>query len=159
VKIEEIPVGKLIEDCLDLREGILDNNGISLEMNLEDPRATLRGDRRLLRAAIGSLIEGAARRARPGGKITIAHGRDDVREIIAVCDDGRGMPYEELRSALDLFSRSRWRAEGELGEISPELERLSMVRDVVDLHGGRVGVRNLEGEGSSFTLHLPRRCA
>lgn len=159
MRIEDIPVGELIEECVHSRGAALEGCDISLETDLDDPQATLRGDRRLLRAAVANLIDIAARRVRPGGKITIAYDRDSRRESIAVSDDGIGIDYEELRSIRDLFSRSGMRAMDDEYEIEPSLVGLSVVRDVADLHRGRVGVRNLDGEGSIYTLHLPCRCA
>lgn len=159
MRIEEIQVDELIKDCIKARGDLLEEYGISFKLDLDDPRAAIRGDRRLLRAALTCLIEDAARRARHGGNITIAHRRDHMRECIAISDDGEGIPYEKLRCALDLFSRSAWPVVEREEEIDRDMMGLAVVRDVVDLHRGRVGVRNEYGEGSTFTLHLPRRCA
>jgi signal transduction histidine kinase len=111
---------------------------------------------------MSNLIDAAIRHSRPGGKVTIGHRSDSMRQSIIVSGNGQGIPYEELRGMRDLFARSSMRAVDGEDEIEPGLIGLSIVRDVVDLHKGRVGVSSLEGSGSTFTLHLPRlprRCA
>jgi signal transduction histidine kinase len=159
MRTEEIQIRELIEDCIHSRGTMPENSDISLEMDLDDPQAVLRGDRRLLRTAMSNLIHTSIGHAKPGGKVTIGHKRDSMRESIEVSNDGNGIPYEELRSVRDLFSRSSMRTVDDADEIEPALVRLSIVRDVADLHRGRVGVRSMEGCGSTFTLHLPRCCA
>ena len=157
--MEEIPIGELFEDCLRSSGSVLRDSGIALEMILEDPWVKVRGDRQLLKAALGNLITYAANHVRPGGRITLAYECDSMRESITVCGDGNDIDYDELRSLLDLFSRPGSRAMDNGGEINPRLVGLSIVRDVMDLHGGRVGLRKQEGEGLVYTMHLPRRCA
>lgn len=153
---EEIPVKELMEECLE-RKGILaEMFGISLEADLDDTEARLWGDRRLLRAALNNLIDVSMRHNRRGGKITLACRRDGKRTSMIVSDNGKGIPYEELCSIRDLFSRVG-RPCLEEGEPVPSgLIGLAVVRDVADLHGGRVSVRSLRGEGTSYGFHLPR---
>ncbi|MBN2026021.1 MAG: ATP-binding protein [Actinobacteria bacterium] len=155
--VEEIAVKKLVEECLEAKCAAAREHDISLEAKLNDARATVRGDRRLLRAALTNLVEIAIRHNRPGGKVTIAYHYDPSRESIVVEDNGRGLPYEDLRSIRDLFCRAAVPGMYDVEEIDAELLGFSIVKDIADLHGGRVGVRSLEGEGSTFTLYLPRR--
>lgn len=154
--VEEIAVRELVEECLDTKAGMAREHKVVLEADLEDPGATLRGDRRLLKAAVANLVDMAIKHNRPGGTVVVGHYRHPERESIVVSDDGRGIPYEELRSIRDLFCRAGtpWPYDAE--EIDAELLGFSIVKDIADLHGGRVGVRSVEGEGSTFTLHLPR---
>jgi signal transduction histidine kinase len=156
MRIEEISVNGLLEECRGVKDAVAGERGVLLEARTEDPATMLRGDRRLLRAAVTNLIDTAIRYSRPGGKVTIGHCSDTMRESIVVSDNGTGVPYEELRSIRDLFSRAGRAGVDEVDEIDAALLGLSIVRDIADLHGGRVGVRSLEGEGSTFTLHLPR---
>ncbi|MDY6796531.1 MAG: ATP-binding protein [Actinomycetota bacterium] len=157
MKVEAIPVRELVEECLRVKGSLAERSGISLEASIEDPRAFLHGDRRLLMTAVNNLIDNAMRNNRSGGKISIAYRHDGTRESIMVSDTGKGIPYDELRSIKDMFCWSGKRSIDELESVEDELIGLSIVRDVADLHGGRVGVRSLEGEGSTFSFHLPRR--
>ncbi len=155
--IEETSARELIEECMEVKYAAARDRRVSLEAELDDPRDTLSGDRRLLRTALTNMIETAIRNSRPGGKITVGYHSDPNRESIVVKDNGRGIPYEDLRSIRDLFCRTGAHEAVEGDEIGADLMGLSIVKDVADLHGGRVGVRSVEGEGSVFTMHLPRR--
>ncbi len=155
--IEEITVRELVEECLEFKSTAAREHDISLEAELDDPRAIICGDRRLLRAAVTNLIEMAIRHNRPGGKITVGYQSDPCRESIVVADNGRGISYEDLRSIHDLFCRPAVPGMYDVDEIDAGLLGLSVVKDIADLHGGRIGVRSMEGEGSTFILYLPRR--
>lgn len=155
--VEEILVKELVEECLDVKCAAAGEHDISLEAEFDDPQATMRGDRRLLRAAVTNLVEMAIRHNRPGGTVVVGYHSDPGRESIVVTDNGRGLSYEELRSVRDLFCRAAAPGMYDVDEIDAGLLGFSVVKDIADLHGGRVGVRSVEGEGSTFTLHLPRR--
>ncbi len=155
--LEEIRVKELLEECLDVKGAVAKEHAISLESEFEDAGATLRGDRRLLRTAVTNLVEIAIRHNRPGGKVVVGYHSDPSRESIVISDNGRGLPYEELRSIRDLFCRAAAPGMYDVDEVDAELLGVSIVKDIADLHGGRVGVRSVEGEGSTFTIHLPHR--
>lgn len=155
--LEEIAVLGLIEESLNVKGKAAKARAIDLEASVDDPKATVRGDRRLLRTAVTNLIDAAIRHNHPGGKVTVGYRSDADRESFVVESEGGGIPYEELRSMHDLFCRAANPVLTDGEEIDASLLGLSIVRDIADLHGGRIGVRSTEGEGSVFTLHLPRR--
>lgn len=153
--VEMIEVPGLVGECLEVKGEAARERGVVLEAATLDPQATVRGDRRLLRAAVTNLIETAIRRSRPGARVSVGFHGDPGRGSIVVSDNGRGIAYEELRDIRDLFCSGGAAGMRDIDELDAELLCLSVVKDVADLHGGRVGVRSLEGEGSTFTLHLP----
>jgi len=155
--VEEIAVKDLIEECLEVKCQAARENKVALQAEFDDPQATMCGDRGLLRAAVSNLVEIAIRHNHPGGRVTVGYRSDSGRESIAVTDNGKGLSYEDLRSVRDLFCRAASAGMYNGEEIDPRLHGFSIVKDIADLHGGRVGVRSVEGEGSTLTLHLPRR--
>lgn len=159
MKVEEISARELLEDCLGTKAGAADLIGVELEVELDDRGARLVGDRRLLAAAVNSLLDNALKRTRCGGRIVLGYRCDHNRGSIVVEDNGKGIPFNELCCIRDLFCRANLRGIDEVEEIDEELVGLTIVRDVADLHGGRVGVRSMEGEGSTYSFFLPRRTA
>ena len=155
---EEIQIKELIAECLETKGTEARERDVVLEEDITDPAATLRGDRRLLRTAVNNMIDASIKRNRPGGRVVVGHSRDNVRETIVVSGSGEGIPYEELRSLYDLFSRGSMSDPDAIEDMDSRLVNLTIVRDVADLHGGRVGVRSVPGEGAAFSMHLPR-CA
>jgi signal transduction histidine kinase len=105
------------------------------------------------------MIDASIRRNRPGGKVVVGHRSDTTRETIVVSGSGEGIPYEELRGLQELFSRGSMPDLDEIEGMDNRLIGLNIVRDVADLHGGRVGVRSVPGEGAAFSMHLPRSAA
>jgi signal transduction histidine kinase len=156
---EEIRIKELIGECLEVKDMEARERDVILEEDLPDPEATLRGDRRLLRTALNNMIDASMRRNRPGGKVIVGHRRDTLRETIVVSDNGMGIPYEELRSLYELFGRGSMSDPDVIEGMDGRLINLTIVRDVADLHGGRVGVRSVPGEGAAFSMHLPRSAA
>ncbi|HZP89095.1 MAG TPA: ATP-binding protein [Burkholderiales bacterium] len=114
---------------------------------------TVDGDAVRLIQVVGNLLSNAAKFTEEGGKIVLTLARLDGRARIRVQDDGMGIPADLLPHVFDLFTqadRGLDRAEGGLGI------GLSLVKSLVELHGGRVAVRSAgPGLGSTFDVELP----
>ena len=83
--------------------------------------------------------------------VTLRLDEDDV--VLTVADDGRGMPPEVAAQVFERFYRqdaSRSRASGGSGL------GLAITKSLVEQHGGSISVTSSEGEGSEFTVRLPR---
>ncbi len=115
------------------------------------------GDAVSLRTLIRNLLDNAIRYTEPGGHISVsvaaeggAGGPQYV--VLAVQDDGVGIPAAEQRRIFERFYRvdkARSRETGGTGL------GLSIVRHVAERHGGQVGVASTLGSGSTFTVHIP----
>jgi CheY-like chemotaxis protein len=113
----------------------------------------VRGDPVRLAQVVGNLLSNAARYTPPGGHIEVRARRDGGVAVLEVEDDGQGMPSELLPRVFDIFvqaPRAPDRPEGGLGL------GLTLVRRLVDLHGGSVTAWSAGvGRGSTFTVALP----
>jgi signal transduction histidine kinase len=103
--------------------------------------------------ALDSLVENAVKHTSPGDRIELGAraGADTVSIVIS--DSGAGIPPENLDQIFDRFARadsSRSREAGGFGL------GLSIVKAIVEAHGGSVSVSSRHGEGTSFELRLPR---
>lgn len=124
---------------------------ISLRTTLT-PGIRVRGDVRKLRQILLSLGDNAVKYTDPGGRIDIEL-QDDGREArLSVTDTGVGIASDDLSRVFDRFYRvdkHRARASGTgLG--------LAIVKRLVELHNGRVEAASRPGDGSRFTVYLPR---
>lgn len=115
-----------------------------------------RADPDRMHQVIGNLLENALRYAPENGWVQISLERQEIYgeayAIIRICDSGEGLPSQDLAKVFDRFYRSdqaRSRVSGGSGL------GLSIVRAVVELHGGTVEARNLEGGGADFWLRFP----
>ena len=112
------------------------------------------GDRKRLVQVLVNLLNNAARYTQPGGLLTIRLAASDDQVTWTVGDNGIGIETALLPHVFDLFTqakRSADRSQGGLGI------GLSLVRGIVELHGGHVQARSDGAHcGSEFTVALPR---
>jgi len=124
-------------------------------LTVELPRAPLvvDADETRLAQVLSNLLNNAAKYTEPGGQIRLAAGRDNGQVVISVKDTGVGIPKPMLPHIFDLFTqvdRSLEKAQGGVGI------GLSLVKGLVELHGGQVEARSEgQGKGSEFIVRLP----
>jgi CheY-like chemotaxis protein len=102
---------------------------------------------------ISNLVNNAAKFTDPGGRIDITVEREASLVRVVVQDNGIGIPHDRLASVFDMFVQvdsSIERRQGGLGI------GLTLVRSIVDLHGGTIEARSPgPGRGSTFVMTLP----
>jgi signal transduction histidine kinase len=114
------------------------------------------GDADRLTLALDALIENAVDHTGPDGAIELSVRREGSGIVVAVSDNGSGIPAAEFDRIFSRFSRidtGRNRAAGGFGL------GLAIVKAVAQAHQGSVQVRSTPGEGSIFELSLPAAVA
>ena len=112
------------------------------------------GDTTRLEQVVTNLISNALKFTPPGGTIRAWVSVEDGDAVLRVSDTGVGMPGELLPRIFDLFVQGEQAPERAAGGLGIGL---TLVRQLVDLHGGRVEARSAgAGQGSVFTIRLPR---
>jgi len=119
-----------------------------------DPSAgTVLGDPDRISQVVANLVSNAIKFTAPGGQVQVRLARADGQALIAVQDNGAGIPPDFLAHVFDLFRQrdsSDTRPHGGVGL------GLALVRQLVELHGGSVRAESAgEGQGSTFTVSLP----
>jgi two-component system sensor histidine kinase SenX3 len=107
-----------------------------------------------IEVAVSNLVANAVAYSPEGSTVVVAARPDDHMVDIVVTDQGIGIPAEEIDRIFERFYRvdpARHRSTGGTGL------GLSIVKHVAASHGGEIRVWSVEGQGSSFTLKLPRR--
>ena len=105
-----------------------------------------------LEQIVVNLLTNAAKYTESGGRITASAGREGGEAVIRVSDTGVGISPEMLAQVFDLFTQvdlSLARCEGGLGI------GLTLVKRLVELHGGSIAAASEPGRGSEFTVRLP----
>ncbi|NPV60031.1 MAG: PAS domain S-box protein [Actinobacteria bacterium] len=155
LQLEEFSLRELVRDCLEDKSKLAEGFGVRLEMNEPREDLTVVADRGLIRTALNNLVDNAIKYNRPGGRVSVSvREGEGGRAVICVEDTGIGIPREEMPRVFERFYRldkARSRETGGTGL------GLSIVKHIADLHGGAVEVRSVVGEGSTFTITLPRR--
>ncbi|MEZ4862402.1 MAG: HAMP domain-containing sensor histidine kinase [Caldilineaceae bacterium] len=135
---------------------VAQTKGVGWQIDLPAPLPVLALDLERMGQALGNLVSNAIKYTPPGGQVTIAAGAQpgETPEPIfwlSVSDTGPGIPLEEQAKIFTPFYRSRSQRRFPQGMGLG----LSIARDVIVAHGGRIEVKSTPGVGSCFMLLLP----
>jgi len=114
---------------------------------------TVRGDETQLTSMFTNLVDNAVQYTPPGGRVEVTGGFEGSEIVIRVSDTGIGIPRASLPRIFERFYRVDKARSKETGGTGLGL---SIVKHVAENHGGRVTVESTLGEGSTFTVYLPR---
>jgi heavy metal sensor kinase len=146
---ERVPLSEVVERAVDLYREVAEAKGVRLAVEAADDVAVT-ADRTRLEQAAANLIDNAVKYTPAGGRVDVEIGRTGSVALLRVRDTGPGIPADELPRIFDrLFRGDRSRAERGLGL------GLSLVKAIVEAHGGTVAVDSSVGAGSMFTVALP----
>ncbi len=151
LKREPVAMETLVRACLERVRPLSERKNITL--TVAGPlEGQVSGDRELLEYAVYNLLTNAVKYSPPETDVIISARRDSGFLRLSVKDQGMGMDAGELKRIFTRFYRtSRAEASGEAGTGIG----LSIVDQIVKLHGGRVEVTSAPGKGSIFTLVAP----
>jgi signal transduction histidine kinase/DNA-binding response OmpR family regulator len=110
------------------------------------------GDPFQLRHALRNLADNAIEYSPPGGATCLSVEAGGQEVIIRIMDSGYGIPTEDLPFVFDRFYRGHSK---EIEQIQGSGLGLTIVKSIVEQHGGRVEVESEYGKGSCFTVSLP----
>lgn len=125
---------------------------IRIVERVEVPRSTLEVDIARVKVAILNLLSNAIKYSPRNSSVEVRVRRDAVGIAIAVRDEGTGIPPEETAKVFEKYYRL---VRPETAHIPGTGLGLYIVKQIVELHGGRVDLTSDIGRGSTFTLILP----
>jgi signal transduction histidine kinase/HAMP domain-containing protein len=147
----EVDLAALVGDAVELARCPAEEAGIELATELE-PVACCVGDRDRLAQVLDNLLLNALKFTPPGGRVVVRLAGADGQARVEVADSGVGIAPEDLPRLFDRFYRAR----NATGRPVPGLGLgLTIVRTIVEGHGGAVSVRSRIDEGTCFTVVLP----
>ncbi len=150
---EYVKVSKLVSKSVDKVRTFADGMRVQLALVGDTGDEQVEVDRRAVVRALTNLIDNAVRYSEADQQVTVSvEVMGDVVSI-SVKDNGVGIPRAELERVFERFyrvDRARSRETGGTGL------GLAIVRHVAENHGGRVLVESKPGDGSTFTIELPR---
>jgi signal transduction histidine kinase len=146
---EPLPLADVVADAVSLYADVAEEKGITVSSRPE-AGACASADRSRLRQVVANLLDNAIKYTPPGGRVDLATRQEGGEAVLEVRDTGPGIPPDELPRIWErLYRGDRSRSERGLGL------GLSLVKAVVEAHGGRVEAASAPGQGAVFVVRLP----
>jgi signal transduction histidine kinase len=149
LRIERFDLVPLLRDTVGLYEDVAESRRVALV--LEAPTSLpLAADRARIAQAIANMVDNAVKYTPAGGHVVLAAAPAAAGAVVTVRDTGIGISPDDLPRIWErLYRGDRSRSERGLGL------GLSLVKAIVEAHGGTVAVESTPGRGSTFTVALP----
>ena len=144
-----LAVAQLIEEAVEKLRPLMPDR--TVEVNAAEDLPMLEADPDLVLLVLRQLLSNAMKYSPPGSPITVRASLTGDDVAIAVSDHGYGIPEYEQAHIFDKF----YRAANVRAHIPGTGMGLSIARQIVEAHGGRIWVSSHMGRGSTFSLTLP----
>ena len=145
--VEPTDLRALLGEVIASHRAVAAEAGVRLDLEVEE-MAPISIDPARIRQVIANLVANALRFTPSGGRVLLTASATPDTVTILVADTGRGMEPEDVEHAFDRFYRSPGSTGSGLG--------LSIARNLVEAHGGRIELRSVQGEGTTVEVRLPR---
>ncbi len=152
LKRKSVDVAALIQHVAEINGPLFDSvNGV-LSLQLADLPPHISLDEVHISNVLNNLIDNAVKYSPANPKVEISAQQQEQGVLIAVKDQGIGMPKEALSNIFDAFYRV---PTGNVHNVKGFGLGLSYVKKIVEAHGGKVNVKSKLGDGSTFEIYLP----
>jgi two-component system, OmpR family, sensor histidine kinase SenX3 len=150
--LRPVAIAPMLRDIVESSRALIDSAGMQVDYDLPDGLPPVLGEEAALRRVFQNLIGNAVKYGGSGGWIGLRAGQAGREVHVTVADRGIGIPPAEHPRIFEPFYRTP-------DVIAAQTQGaglgLSLVKRIVDAHGGRVVLRSAPGAGSEFTVVLP----
>jgi signal transduction histidine kinase len=150
----EVPIAQLFRRVADRHERDMLEKQVTLETAVAEGLQNVWGDSARIEQALQNLVANALRHTPEGGQITLAAARAGGTVRLSVRDTGAGIPEDHLPRIFDRFYKVDASRSDPYSKTGSGLG-LSIVKAIIERHGGTVGAANVPGGGAEFTISLP----
>jgi two-component system sensor histidine kinase BaeS len=154
LSLENVDIDEIFERVVERHAQTAQDKGVAIAIEPHHDDIRMVGDPHRLEQVIQNLASNALRHTPPGGTITLGASRDQDKVRLTVTDNGVGIPEQHLPHVFDRFYKadpSRSQTGSGLG--------LSIVKAIVERHGGTVSVRSRPRGATVFEIVLPAQPA
>jgi signal transduction histidine kinase len=141
----------MVSEALESFQRAAQDQGVTLSVELPGDLPEVWADLARMNHVISNLFSNALKYTPPGGKIAFSAKADEERVRFFISDTGRGIPGKYLPRIFEQFFRVP-----EQGTETGAGLGLAIAKEIVEAHGGTVGVESSEGKGTTFTFSLKR---
>lgn len=147
LETRQVDVFETLKAVLSLARERACTRNLALTLQCPTDIGMIEADDTRLKQALFNLVSSAIRFTLPGGEITLRAERRETELLLTVADTGIGIPQSDQRRILRQLQRSSGRSDTGLG--------LSLVKRLIELHGGSVATASETGPGTTIVCRLP----
>jgi two-component system OmpR family sensor kinase len=149
LEMQTFEIDEIVEAAIAGIQAQAADREIQIERQLPSTPPIIYADRQRMQSALESLLDNAVKYSPPETSVTIGVEEDGDELLLWVADQGPGIAEHERERIFDRFYRGEAKKQPGYGL------GLSIVKSIVDAHGGSVTVDSAFGGGARFTIHLP----
>ena len=147
LQLEAVDIGQVIHDVAIRSYPTTRSRSQSLAMDLPDSLPPVKADRQYLEEILLALVANASKFTPERGKIKVGARQDGQSLMVQVSDTGMGIPAKEQELIFQPYYQVNGGKGSGLG--------LAITKFLVELHGGKIWLNSVVGQGSTFFLSLP----
>lgn len=151
-RFKPVSLRGLLEKQIETFRPLAQESSININLEVEAPSDIVMADEESLEQALANIIHNAIKYNRPQGKVIIRLREKDGRLAVDIEDTGIGIPPEHLPYIFDQFYRVPLTGRGMTKGTGLGL---SIAKKIVEAHNGRIEVKSILNQGSTFTVILP----
>jgi signal transduction histidine kinase len=144
-------LAKLLSESMEFMQMQADGKDIKISLDTSDRNLILTADRDKIKQVVLNLLNNAIKYNNPGGRVTITARHLPTEISFSIQDTGQGIQAEYIPHLFDRFFRA------------PETEKqstgiglgLTVCKQIIEAHKGKIEVTSMAGKGSTFTVSLP----
>ena len=150
-KFSQFDILQLLKESIDIFQMQLDGKDIKISIDLPAEALIISADKDKIKQVILNLLSNAVKYNRPEGTIQVSTNSSPVEVSFSIRDSGLGIPKESLPRLFERFYRIPSTEKGVKGTGLG----LTICKQIVEAHKGKIEVSSTEGNGSTFTVYLP----
>ncbi|MDC0712067.1 ATP-binding protein [Stigmatella sp. ncwal1] len=147
--LRRVPAAELVEGALGVHRTAAEERGVRLSQEVSPEAEEVEVDAERMQLVLSNLVGNGIRHTPTGGEVSVRVSREGARVRFEVKDTGEGIPPSEQARIFEKFYRVPGAPSGGAGL------GLSIAQEVVQAHGGALGVTSAEGQGSTFGFTVP----
>lgn len=151
LNFEATSVDVELQQVLEAYQVAGEKKGVRLEFQPDDGLPIIFADAPRVRRALANLVDNAVKYSGPGERIVLCSREIEQGIVLEVTDEGRGIDPEDIPHIFEPFHRGKRVANSQGSGVG-----LAAVKAIVEGHGGHVSVASQPGQGTRFTVFLPR---
>ena len=154
--VSEFDLPTTLENTMTLVRGRADRNGIQLDLQVDKSLGAFTGDERKIRQTLLNLLANAVKFTPEGGRVSVTASPAPNGIQVSVSDTGVGIPPQEQEAIFEAFHQA---AEDQTIQSEGTGLGLTLAKQFVEMHGGRIWLESQPSKGSIFTFTLvPQPC-